>query len=166
MTHVSNNGLDNPCDLLNDLRDLREAILEEGDAYYHAWLPQISRLAFRDSARNLANYLALRHHDVRTLQQRLRPWGLSSLGRIEGQVAANLDAVIATLSHLCGGHGEGVVARPTMRDFNYGKSRLDVRKFGQRENHDGRWGAFRPVRRNDVRPLRVIVRYCCGGARG
>ena len=46
--------------------------------------------------------LALRRYDLRPLQTALMPWGLSSLGRIEGRVMPNLDAVIATLEVICG----------------------------------------------------------------
>jgi pyruvate kinase len=45
------------------------------------------------SARNLLHYLALRSHDIRQLQEQLAPLGLSSLGRAESCVLANLDAV-------------------------------------------------------------------------
>ncbi|MBK0403738.1 hypothetical protein I5M27_12125 [Adhaeribacter sp. BT258] len=48
---------------------------------------------FRLSARNLLHYLALRQHDIRTLQAALAEKGLSSLGRTEGHVLASLFAV-------------------------------------------------------------------------
>ncbi|WP_347158340.1 pyruvate kinase [Pontibacter chitinilyticus] len=53
---------------------------------------------FRKSAQNLAHYLALRQHDIRSLQQTLAQLGLSSLGRAEGHVLASLQAV---RHHLC-----------------------------------------------------------------
>ncbi|WP_242916267.1 pyruvate kinase [Pontibacter liquoris] len=49
--------------------------------------------AFRNSARNLLHYLALRQHDIRELQASLARLGLSSLGRAEGHVLASLQAV-------------------------------------------------------------------------
>jgi pyruvate kinase len=49
------------------------------------------------SARNLLHYLALRRHDLRQLQAELASHGLSSLGRSESQVAANIDAVMKAL---------------------------------------------------------------------
>ena len=53
------------------------------------------REEFVPSARNLAFYLALRHHDLRDLQLELMPLGLSSLGRCEARVMPSLDAVLA-----------------------------------------------------------------------
>jgi pyruvate kinase len=56
----------------------------------------------RPSARNLLHYLALRSHDLRTLQERLAREGLSSLGRCEAHVLASVDAVLAILSRASG----------------------------------------------------------------
>lgn len=56
--------------------------------------------AFRDSARNLVRYLGLRRHDVRNLQDQLGVLGLSSLGRAEGHVLSNLDAVLGHLRRM------------------------------------------------------------------
>jgi pyruvate kinase len=55
---------------------------------------------FRKSAINLIHYLALRQHDIRTLQDQLANLGLSSLGRAEGHVLASLQAVRKLLCHL------------------------------------------------------------------
>lgn len=55
---------------------------------------------FRKSARNLLHYLALRQHDIRTLQQSLSQLGLSSLGRAEGHVLASILAVRKQLCRL------------------------------------------------------------------
>ena len=64
----------------------------------------------RDSARNLLHYMALRRHDLRQLQTKLASYGLSSLGRSESQVSANLDAV---LKALC------CIAQQPFDDFEY-----------------------------------------------
>ena len=56
----------------------------------------------RDSARNLLHYLAFRRFDLRREQTRLAHWGLSSLGRSEGHVLYNLDAVLSGLDRLRG----------------------------------------------------------------
>jgi pyruvate kinase len=55
------------------------------------------------SARNLMHYLALRGHDIRDLQEQLAALGLSSLGRAESGVLANLDAVLRLLRHMAQG---------------------------------------------------------------
>ena len=53
-------------------------------------------------AQNLLRYLALRHEDIRPLQDRLTRLGLSSLGRIEAHVLATIDAVLHNLYLLNG----------------------------------------------------------------
>jgi pyruvate kinase len=60
--------------------------------------------SYLKSARNLAHYLALRHRDIRPLQQELAELGLSSLGRAEAHVIATLDAVLAAI--------HGITRRP------------------------------------------------------
>ena len=77
--------------------------------------------AFRDSARNLLHYVALRQHDLRPLQERLARLGLSSLGRAEAQVIPTLDAIIATVS--------AVLGQPTVAqtlDFDSGRRQLNL----------------------------------------
>jgi pyruvate kinase len=56
----------------------------------------------RESAYNLAHYLAVRRHDVRPLQDELAALGLSSLGRMEAHVMASLDAVGAAIDAMRG----------------------------------------------------------------
>ena len=58
--------------------------------------------AHRDGAKNLLHYLALRRHDIRPLQEKLALFGLSSLGRCESRVLANLDAVMNVAANLIG----------------------------------------------------------------
>jgi pyruvate kinase len=58
--------------------------------------------ALRESAYNLAHYLAVRRHDVRDLQRDLSALGLSSLGRMEAHVMAALNAVYEVLLRLRG----------------------------------------------------------------
>lgn len=55
---------------------------------------------YRDSARNLVHYLALRRSDVRDLQEDLAILGLSSLGRAERNVLATLRAVHTALQKI------------------------------------------------------------------
>jgi pyruvate kinase len=53
-------------------------------------------------ATNLVHYVELRRHDVRALQDRLAWIGLSSLGRAESHVLANVDKVLGLLHCLAG----------------------------------------------------------------
>ncbi|MBL6749591.1 MAG: pyruvate kinase [Nevskia sp.] len=58
--------------------------------------------AYRSSACNLLHYVALRKHDLRSLQERLARLGLSSLGRAESHVAATVDAMLGTVAAALG----------------------------------------------------------------
>ena len=95
-------NLSTPQGLLSTLQELRQTVEAEGKATFDQWRSHIERPEFLPSALNLAEYLALRRHDLRSLQVALKPWGLSSLGRIEARVIPNLDAVITTLEVICG----------------------------------------------------------------
>ena len=55
---------------------------------------------WRESARNLLHYLALRRQDLRPLQLQLAALGLSSLGRAESCVLPTVDAVLQVLRRL------------------------------------------------------------------
>jgi pyruvate kinase len=57
---------------------------------------------YRDSARNLVHYLALRNIDIRELQENLATLGLSSLDRVERNVMASLHAVQTALQMVSG----------------------------------------------------------------
>ncbi|HKO41862.1 MAG TPA: pyruvate kinase [Pyrinomonadaceae bacterium] len=59
----------------------------------------------KQSAKNLLHYLALRRHDLRPIQERLASQGLSSLGRAEAHVKANIDAIASILYRLTNNHG-------------------------------------------------------------
>ncbi len=87
---------------LEELKALR-AEMAAGDAGSEALLGS-AHPDWRASARNLLHYLALRRHDLRPLQLRLAAAGLSSLGRAEPSVLANVDAVLAALARLTHDH--------------------------------------------------------------
>jgi pyruvate kinase len=110
-----------------EVETLVGAVRAEGAEKLAAWSPWIERAEFRDSAANLACYMALRHRDIRPLQRSLTAQGLSSLGRLESRVLATFDAVLAALGALNGSkplaalpgeevffNGEQVLARRTI----------------------------------------------------
>ncbi len=68
----------------------------------------------------MAHYLALRKRDLRPLQEALTPWGLSSLGRSEARVLANLDAVLVSLASLTGRTDLPLPERPKASAFSLG----------------------------------------------
>ncbi|NJO57781.1 MAG: hypothetical protein HC836_05225 [Richelia sp. RM2_1_2] len=113
--------LDDPQVLLATLQDIRQSVYEEGQQIFSQWKPYIQRDSLIKSAENLAYYLALRHHDLRTLQAALIPWGLSSLGRIEARVLPNLDAVICTLGAICQVEPNSLPNRPSINSFLEGE---------------------------------------------
>jgi len=82
-------------DLVHRLTEIRQA-LADSEGSLQGKLKDIDP-SYLKSARNLAHYLALRHRDIRPLQQELAELGLSSLGRAEAHVMATLDAVLAAI---------------------------------------------------------------------
>lgn len=106
--------------LYSHLLHLRQVVAREGEERYRMWQRYLSRPDFFPSARNLAHYLALRKHDLRPWQLELARFGLSSLGRCESRVLANLDAVLATLGRLLGYGGP----YPSEAEFFAGEARL------------------------------------------
>ena len=130
--------LSNPQVLLSTLKKLRQNVDNEGKAIFNQWKSHIQRPEFLSSALNLAHYLALRRHELRSLQVALIPWGLSSLGRIEARVMANLDAVIATLEIICGLESVEHLNRPPLQSFFEGSLILQQhteKLFGQSLSH-------------------------------
>ena len=85
-------------ELLDSVTELRESVYQEGTELFEKWEKDIKRKDFELSARNLAHYLALRRRDIRDIQMKLTPWGLSSLGRLESRTLNNLDSVLSSLS--------------------------------------------------------------------
>ncbi|MDM7922569.1 MAG: pyruvate kinase [Pyrinomonadaceae bacterium] len=86
--------------VVRDLLEIRAEIVSE-TARSNKLLDGVHH-NFRESARNLLHYLALRRRDVRPLQLRLAGLGLSSLGRTESHVLANIDAVLVAAHRLAG----------------------------------------------------------------
>ncbi|MDP1902471.1 MAG: pyruvate kinase [Rubrivivax sp.] len=86
--------------LIQELWEIRESMLQ-AETRAAPWLREADP-SHAASAVNLAHYLALRRADLRHLQERLARLGLSSLGRAETHVMANLDKVLGILHRLVG----------------------------------------------------------------
>ena len=86
--------------VIEQLWNLRGKML----AYEASLAPFLVKIdpGYQASARNLAHYLKLRKSDRRPLQEWLAQVGLSSLGRAESDVLANLDKVLGILHRLTG----------------------------------------------------------------
>lgn len=80
---------------------------------------------FRESARNLLHYLALRRRDVRPLQRKLAALGLSSLGRSESHVLANIDAALEAAHKLAGKTWDHPRTNSLAVDFSRGQELLN-----------------------------------------
>jgi pyruvate kinase len=78
-----------------------------------------------ESAKNLLHYLALRRHDLRDIQERLAIHGLSSLGRAESHVRANIEAIEAILRRLFSGKSHELPQPNGSLSYQEGKSLLD-----------------------------------------
>lgn len=89
-------------DLRVVLKDLHGAVHAGQKAMLESWQERLDGSPFAPDAANLAAYIAFRRSDLRTLQDRLRELGISSLGRCEAHVLPTLDAVGHALSALCG----------------------------------------------------------------
>ena len=95
--HTYNETFDS---LIQELEALREDVVRCAESHGDRidQLPEERRA----SARNLLRYMALRNHDLRPLQERLARIALSSIGRVESNVLATLDAVLHNL-YILGG---------------------------------------------------------------
>lgn len=89
------------------LNDQLKAISDRASALESQYSEDLETVhpEFRDSARNLVHYLALRQSDIRELQEGLATLGLSSLGRAERNVIGSVTAVRAALLRLTGDAG-------------------------------------------------------------
>ena len=93
------------------------------------------------SAKNLAQYLRLRQHDVRDLQVALAELGLSSLGRLESQVEATVAAVDRAVRRQL--HGPEASASATTLDY-------DVAELALNQNADQLLGRAHGDRRTRI----------------
>lgn len=87
--------------LIEQLENITEQAQQLEDRFSHV-LAQVHP-KYSASARNLVHYIALRHIDIRELQEQLSFLGLSSLGRAEKNVMSSLAAVRNALKKISGG---------------------------------------------------------------
>jgi pyruvate kinase len=113
-------------ELLTALSDLRRSITAEAAQPGSRWEGDIELASFADSAKNLAHYLAFRHHDLRAMQLELMRYGLSSLGRLESRVLTTLQAVESALAALLSGASPPVDWPPSREQFFHGEARLQA----------------------------------------
>lgn len=124
--------------LLADLRRFRAEAEKTQKACMDKWRPHIHSREFLPSAKNMGAYIGLRRHDLRHAQSLLSAIGLSSLGRAEGHVLANLDAVINALDALTGAPPDPNEILRTAQSFTKVGSYLNrqtIRLFGAAPRH-------------------------------
>jgi pyruvate kinase len=80
--------------------------------------------SYKQSARNLLHYVALRRNDLRDLQLRLASLGLSSLGRAEAHALGAVEAVLMILQRLVG--GESIAPSESAVDLARGNELLEA----------------------------------------
>lgn len=82
---------------------------------------------YRDSARNLVHYMALRSFDLRPIQEELSMMSISSLGHSEGYTLTNLKKILHLLRLVSGASDSGI-----QEDFhsplNYYRSKEQLRE--------------------------------------
>ena len=129
MAVTRKSSTDSPCEESVDLeRVLSELMLIRADmiaslAKSQSCLAKV-HANYRESARNLLHYLALRRRDLRPLQMRLASLGLSSLGRAEPHVLATVDEVLGVLRQLMQRTGQPVPQETPDIDFTRGERLL------------------------------------------
>ncbi len=113
----------NAHEMLDRIEHLRKSVEQEASDTLKRWTREPGGVGDLPGARNLAAYLALRHHDISDLQPALADYGLSTLGRSEAHVLGSLQALGATLARIAGvsGHrypapGDRAGAEQAVRD--------------------------------------------------
>lgn len=110
--------------ILPDVIDLYNKVKEKGEDYFQRYEKEIEDKSFKESARNLSYYLALRNYDIRKLQADLVPLGISSLGRAENKTLSTLQSVIHTLAAICQTTVDDI-PRPGLSEFTRGQEQLE-----------------------------------------
>ena len=115
-------GYDRTLDrLITELQRIRANLLEAEVRF--GQLIESTEPSWRESARNLVHYLALRRFDMRELQADLAEIGLSSLGRSEGHVLNTIESVLNILLRLADHDPLRPAKRPALK-FQEGRDFL------------------------------------------
>lgn len=129
-------------DAVDPLIDQLVAIREEMLRVEQSIEAQLEDLpaARRVSARNLIHYVVLRGHDIRALQELLVARGLSSLGRCESYVMANVEAVLGILRQMTGREIQPLPAPRLPVGYVSGRQRIEENTealLGEKPGHPG-----------------------------
>ncbi len=138
--------------LLEEVIELRTVAVQRAAARLEQFESCFPEARYTPSAANLAHYLAVRQHELRTLQDRLAQVGLSSLGRGEAHILANLDSVIDILSRLTGRPAPAFAGAGDVVTHAEGRRIL--------EEHTGQLFGPKPAERN----VRIMVTFASDNA--
>lgn len=107
-------AIDMSPDAVESLGAAVDALIERVGAAEQCQADAVASVAphYRDSARNLVHYLALRCTELRPLQEQLAVLGIASLGHSEGYTLTNLQRVAALLALIAGRLDAGTATRP------------------------------------------------------
>lgn len=111
--------------LSREIDALIAGVADDASEMVASWRPWLDGSDYAGSAANLAQYLALRHRDLRDLQARLMAAGLSSLGRSESRVMPTLTAIQRMLMLACGHQPPALP--PETDEFFAGQRRIVAR---------------------------------------
>jgi pyruvate kinase len=121
-TNTSNSHPSNDKERLGErLMDLYSAIVREVEKNKRTY-PLKNQHENEVSRDNLLAYLALRRHNLEDLQMELAEKGLSSLGRLEGQVLITLEQVLKHFEELSNSDMKNEIFS-TLKKINYHESR-------------------------------------------
>lgn len=112
--------------LIRKIEGVLESVLE-AERRQQVFLNQVHS-HYRESARNLVHYMALRSFDLRGVQEELSMLSISSLGHSEGYTMTNLRKILELLKLLNGEHVEKELKQQFYSPFNYFRSREQLRE--------------------------------------
>jgi pyruvate kinase len=103
-----------------------DAIIERARDLEHRFADALAQVhpQFRDGARNLVHYVALRKFDIRELQEQLECLGLSSLGGAEENVLASVRSIRDALDRITSGRAFDMDA--ARRELRHSQDKLDA----------------------------------------
>ncbi len=114
-----------PGRLIRKLEEIRDYVNQQEKA--KAELIERVQPHYRESARNLLHYMALRAFDLRPIQEELSMLSISSLGHSEGYTLTNLNKILQIL-HVLQGEPLGDTAEDFKSDFNYYRSKQKLQE--------------------------------------
>ncbi len=109
--------------LISEIQQILDFVKSREEA--HSDLIRKVQPHYRDSARNLIHYMALRSFDLRPIQEELSMMSISSLGHSEGYTLTNLKKILHLL-RMVNGDSDTDVQEDFHSPFNYFRSKQQL----------------------------------------